>query len=291
MGRVEATHDLTGFPASAYLKVMSHTAAANLAHMYHARGPFISSCTACSSGAQGVGFGFEAIRAGRADIMITGGAEEVDYYYAAVFDLVLATSAGYNDRPAMSPRPFDENRDGLVVAEGAGCLVLEEWDHAVSRGAEILGEIKGYWTNSNGLHLTDSDSRSQQECMRAALAMAGVRPEDVDHVNAHATATLNGDQAEAEATHSVFGPNVPVTSFKGYMGHTMGACGAIEAITTILMMQRGLIPPTLNLTRPDPKLPALNHVMGQPLKREFGLGVSNNFAFGGVNTSLVMARP
>lgn len=279
---------LEGIPASWYLKCMSHTCAANLAVLFQSRGPFISSCTACVSGSQGVGFGYEAIKSGKAEIMITGGAEEVDFLSAAVFDLMMATSSNFNDRPSETPRPFDELRDGLVVAEGAGTLILEEYERAKKRAAPIFGEVLGYWTNSSGAHLTNSDARSMEECLLSALNDARCNPKDIQHVNAHATATSHGDEIEAQVTHKIYGPEVPVTSIKGHMGHTMGASGAIEAIATLLMMREKFIAPSLNLVNPDPALPPLKHVIGEAQDHHFKIGVSNNFAFGGVNTSLIL---
>jgi 3-oxoacyl-[acyl-carrier-protein] synthase II len=280
--------DLTGVPPSFYLKCMSHTCAGNLSVLFHARGPVISSCTACTSGSQGVGFGYEAIRSGRADIMIAGGAEEIHFLYASVFDLMLATSSGYNDRPEKTPRPFDADRDGLVVAEGAGTLILEEYDRARRRGAPVLAEVKGFWTNGNGSHLTNSDPESMQECMTGALRDAGVSPEEVRHVNAHATATIHGDLSEALATHRVYGEDVPVTAIKSYMGHTMGASGALETIASVVMMRDGFLCPTLNLETVDPDLSPLNHVRGEVREQRVDLVVNNSFAFGGVNTSIVL---
>ncbi len=279
---------LEGIPASWYLKCMSHTCASNISILLHTRGPFIASCTACVSGSQGIGLGYEAIKSGKADIMITGGADEVDFLSAAVFDLMMATSSNFNDRPTESPRPFDADRDGLVVGEAAGTLILEEYERARKRGAPILGEIEGFWSNGSGIHLTNSDARSMEECLLAALRDAGRNPGEVQHVNAHATATTHGDEIEAIVTHKIYGANIPVTSLKGYMGHTMGGCGAIEAIATLLMMREGFIASTLNLEKPDPALPPLNHVMQETRDQRFRVGVSNNFAFGGVNTSLVL---
>jgi len=289
ISKIIQNRSLEGIPASWYLKCMSHTCAANLSLLFHTRGPFMASCTACVSGSQGIGFGYEAIKTGKADIMITGGADEVDFLSAAVFDLMMATSCNYNDRPSETPRPFDANRDGLVVAEGAATLILEEYERAKNRGAPILGEIEGFWTNGSGMHLTNLDARSMEECVVAALKDARRNPEEIQHVNAHATATSHGDEVEAIVINKIYGPNVPVTSIKGYMGHTMGACGAIEAIATLLMMREGFIASTLNLENPDPALPPLRHVMGESWDQCFSVGVSNNFAFGGVNTSLVLS--
>ena len=279
---------MKGVPASAYLKCMSHTCAGNLAVYFKTRGPFIASCTACVSGSQGVGFGAEEIRRGRADFMITGGAEEMHFIHAGIFDLMMATSTKYNDRPNATPRPFDADRDGLVVADGAGVLVLEEYEHARKRGAQIYAEVLGYWTNSSGTHLTASDAPSMEECIRAALKQARLNPEDVGHINAHATATDNGDAAEALATHRIFGDKVPVSALKGGMGHTLGASGAIESIATIIMAREGFMSHSLNLDNPDPKLPPLDHVRNQARDAKFKIGVNNNFAFGGINTSLVL---
>jgi 3-oxoacyl-[acyl-carrier-protein] synthase II len=221
--------------------------------------------------------------------MITGGADEVDFLSAAVFDLMMATSAEYNDRPSETPRPFDAERDGLVVAEGAGTLILEEYERAKKRGAPILGEIEGFWTNGSGVHLTNSDARSMEECLRFALKDARRNPEEIQYINAHATGTTHGDEVEAIVTNKIFGPNIPVSSLKGYMGHTMGACGAIEAIATLLMMREGFMASTLNLQNPDPVLPPLRHILGGAWSQRFNLGMSNNFAFGGVNTSLILS--
>ena len=288
MGRMVQNQSLAGILPSSYLKGMSHTCASNLATMFHCRGPFVASCTACVSGSQGIGFGYEAISRGKASIMLTGGAEEMYFMHGAIFDVLMATSWNFNGCPHETPKPFDIARDGLVVSEGAGCLVLEEYEHARRRSANIYAEILGYWTNSSGMHLTDSDPESLEECMRAALKDARVRAEDVEHICAHATATKGGDKAEAIATQRVYGSKTPVTALKGNMGHTLGASGAIEAICTILMGRDGFMSHTLNLVEPDPDLPPLYHIMKEPLDKGFSFGVNNNFAFGGINTSLVI---
>jgi len=288
LGKIIQDRTLEGIPASWYLKCMSHTCSGNISVLFHTRGPFIASCTACVSGSQGIGLGYEAIKTGKADIMITGGADEVGFLSAAVFDLMMATSSNYNDRPSETPRPFDANRDGLVVAEGAATLILEEYERARKRGAPIVGEVEGFWTNGSGMHLTNSDARSIEECLLAALKDAKRNPAEIQHVNAHATGTIHGDEVEAIVINKIYGPNVPVTSIKGYMGHTMGACGAIEAIATLQMMREGFMASTLNLENPDSALPPLKHMMGRSWNKRFGSGVSSNFAFGGVNTPLVL---
>ncbi len=286
--KVFTTRSIKGMQSSIYPQFMSHTCAANLAMMFRARGPVVASCTACVSGSQGIGFGYDAIRSGRADMMITGGAEEMHFMHSGVFDIMRATSTKYNESPEKTPRPFDADRDGLVVGEGSGCLVLEEYEYARKRGARIHAEILGFGTNCDGAHITNPSADGMAGAMRLALEDAQIGADDIGHVNAHATATEAGDIAESTATHEVFGGRVPVSAFKGYTGHTLGACGAIESIITILMMQRGFIAPTRNLDAPDPRCAPLNHMMKEPADRKFSIGINNNFAFGGINTSLVI---
>ncbi|MBU0513149.1 MAG: beta-ketoacyl-[acyl-carrier-protein] synthase family protein [Proteobacteria bacterium] len=280
----------SGLLSSTYLKFMAHTCAANLAVMFGARGPEIASCTACTSGSQGVGFGYQAIKYGQAEVMITGGAEEMHFSHAGIFDVMRATSTRYNDRPHLTPRPFDAERDGLVVGEGAGCLVLEEYERARKRGARIWAEVVGYGTNCNGNHLTHSDAAGIAEVIQTALKDAALSADRIEYINAHATATETGDLAEAEGSWQVLGPNVPISSLKGQMGHTLGASGAIESVATILMMTHGFVAPTRNLDKPDPELAPLDHVIGEPRQFDFSTAMNNNFAFGGVNTSLIFTK-
>lgn len=288
--QVFVTQSLKGLKASSYLKFMSHTCAANLAVCFGMQGPVIASCTACVAGSQGIGFGYEAIRLGRAKIMLTGGAEEMHYLDAGVFDVMRATSTRFNNEPHLTPRPFDSRRDGLVVGEGAGCLVLEEEEHAKKRGAEILAVVMGYGTCASGTHLTNSDVNGIMRAMEAAMKDALVSREDIDYINAHATATAIGDAAEAEATNRLFGTSVPVSCLKGYMGHTLGASGGIDGVATIIMLNDGFIAHTRNLEEPDPRIADLDHVMKEPREEKLQVAMSNNFAFGGINTSLIFAR-
>jgi len=284
------TGGLLGLESSTYLKFMSHTCAANISMMFHTRGPLIASCTACVSGSQGIGFGYEAIKSGKAAVMLSGGAEESHYYNAAIFELLRATSIKYNDTPDKTPRPFDAGRDGLVVGEGSGCLVLEEYEHAKNRGAKIYAEIIGYATNCDGTHLTNPSADGMAGVMLLALKDAGLSPDKIGHVNAHATATDVGDAAEAAAIFKVFGDTVPVSAFKGLMGHTLGACGVLESIITISMMNEGFMAHTKNLETPDPEFPKLNHIMNEAVDKPFNIGMNNNFAFGGINTSLIFKK-
>jgi 3-oxoacyl-[acyl-carrier-protein] synthase II len=219
--------------------------------------------------------------------MIAGGAEELHPIDAAVFDILYATSTR-NDDPTRTPRPFDAERDGLVVGEGAATLVLEELEHARARGARIHAEIVGFGTNSDGRHITNPDSDGMRRVMEMALADAEIPAGRVGYVNAHGTATKLGDIAESEATHRVFGPRVPVSSLKGALGHTLGACGAIEAWLSIAMLREGWVAPTLNLSRVDEACAPLDYVRGECRDLDVDLAVTNNFAFGGVNTSLVL---
>ena len=272
-----------------YLKLMSHTVAANLAQLFEIRGRVIPTCSACTSGSQAIGAGMEAILLGRQPAMLVGGAEELHEVESSVFDMLLATSTR-NDAPEQSPRPFDIDRDGLVVGEGAGALVLEDLDFARRRGATIQAEVLGYATSCDGLHLTSPDAGGMQRVMALALSDADLSPRDIDYVNAHATATQMGDVAESAALHAIFGPRVPVSSLKGHMGHTLGACGALEAWCTIAMMNEGWVAPTLNLARVDPQCAPLDYVVAAPRDIPIRHAMSNNFAFGGVNTSLVFRR-
>ncbi|MCB2185851.1 MAG: beta-ketoacyl-ACP synthase [Deltaproteobacteria bacterium] len=284
---IYANQSVKGILSSHYLKCMSHTCAANLAVMFGTQGPMVASCTACTSGSQGVGYGYQAIRWGQAELMVTGGAEEGHLMNGAIFDLMQATSTRYNHQPHLTPRPFDAARDGLVVAEGGGVLILEEWDHARARGARIYAEVVGFGNTTSGTHLTNSDAGGIAACMLAALADAGLTPGDVGYVSAHATATQVGDQAEAEATSRVFGEKTPVSGQKGHMGHTLGASGALESIAVILMGRAGRLAPTRNLDNPDPALPPLDHLVGACRATGTDTVMNNNFAFGGVNTSLI----
>lgn len=287
-GPLLARMSFEGLPSTSYLKFMTHTCAANLAQYYGIQGRVVSTCAACVSGSQAVGAGLEAIRAGKADVMICGGAEELHWTHAGVFDIMYATSTRYNDRPHATPRPFDAARDGLVIAEGAGTLVLEEYERARRRGASIHAELLGYGANCDGTHVTNPSAEGMAAAIRLGLADAGLAPEDVDYVNAHATATEVGDLAESRAMSEVFGARTPVSSSKGFMGHTLGACGAIEVGACIAMMRDRFLAPTRNLEQVDPRCAPLDHVQGDARDARPRTLMSNNFAFGGINTSLVL---
>lgn len=281
---------LSGLGSLDYVKFMSHTCAANLGIYFQITGRIVSTCAACVSGSQAIGAGFELIRAGHANVALCGGAEELHFTSAAIFDLLYATSKKYNDDPAGAPRPFDADRDGLVVGEGACTLVLESLDHARARGAQPLLEVLGYATNCDGQHVTNPSTRGMALVMRAALADARVPAEAIGYVNAHATGTEVGDIAESHATAELFGDRVPVSSTKGFSGHTLGACGALETAFCMVMMAEGWLAPNRNLVNVDPRCAPLDYVRGAARQASVEITMNNNFAFGGINTSLVLGR-
>jgi len=273
-----------------YLKSMVHTTAVNITKMFGITGRVISSSTACTTSSQSIGFGYETVKFGLQDAMLCGGADEYDTTTVAVFDNLLACSTGFNDTPHRTPRPFDEDRDGLVVGEGAGAVLLEEYESAKKRGAVILAEVIGFACNNNGGDLILPNVNGITQTLRIALRDAGIRPDEVDFISAHATATKMGDVIEAKAIHAVYGENSPyVTGLKGYMGHTMGSCGAIETILTLYMMEQGVIAPTLNLENIDERCAMIRHAT-KLVEHPIRIAAIQNFAFGGVNTCLLIKK-
>jgi len=269
--------------------MMGHTAPVNLGVFLGVTGRIITTSSACTSGSQGIGYGYETIRAGHQRSMIAGGAEELCVTEVAVFDTLFATSVR-NDAAETTPRPFDVDRDGLVLGEGAGTLILEELEHARSRGAPIYAEIVGFGTNSDGCHVTQPNAKTMQVAMELALADAHLPPSAIGYINAHGTGTQHGDIAESLATRNVCGNHVPVSSLKSYMGHTLGACGALEAWMTIEMMRCAWFAPTINLATVDPSCAELDYIIDEGRRLVCEYVMSNNFAFGGINTSLIFRR-
>jgi 3-oxoacyl-[acyl-carrier-protein] synthase II len=272
-----------------YLKSMVHTTAVNITKMFGITGRVISSGTACTTSSQSIGYGYEAVKYGLQEAMLCGGADEYDTITVAVFDNLLACSTAFNSEPHRTPRPFDKLRDGLVVAEGAGAVMLEEYEHAKKRGAQILAEVIGFGCNNNGGDLILPNLDGITKTLKLGLQNAKINAEDIDLVSAHATATKMGDIIEAQAISAVFGNNPYVVATKSYMGHTMAACGAIETILPIYMMQDGFIAPTLNLEEIDERCAMIKHVqkvLREPLKTV----AIQNFAFGGVNTILLIRK-
>jgi 3-oxoacyl-[acyl-carrier-protein] synthase II len=288
-GRMIDEKSTRGINATTYIKMMGHTAPVNLGVFLGVTGRIITTSSACTSGSQGIGYAYEAIRHGQQCAMIAGGAEELCVTEVAVFDTLFATSVR-NDAPETTPRPFDAERDGLVLGEGAGSLILEDWDHAKARGAIIYAEVAGFGTNSDGCHVTHPNAETMRIAMELALADANLSPSAIGYVNAHGTGTQQGDVAESHATWNVFGGNVPVSSLKSYMGHTLGACGALEAWMSIEMMRAGWFAPTVNLTHVDSECADLDYIVAQVRELDCEYILSNNFAFGGINTSLIFRR-
>lgn len=275
--------------ATSYVKSMSHTCAVNLGLFFGVTGRVIPTSSACTSGSQAIGYAYESIKHGYQDIMIVGGAEELCASQVAVFDTLYATSQK-NNEPQLTPRPFDRDRDGLVLGEGACTLILEELKHARARGAMIYAEIVGFGTNCDAVHITSPTHDMMRKALELAMNDAKISKEDIGYVSAHGTATQNGDLAESKATHQVFGSKIPISSLKGYFGHTLGACGAIEAWLTIEMMNQNLFVPTINLDNVDPECAVLDYIQDKEREIHCHYIMSNNFAFGGINTSLIFKR-
>lgn len=280
------THSLTG---TTYVQMMPHTAAVNTGLFFGLRGRVIPTSSACTSGSQAIGYAWEAIRHGYQTVMVAGGAEELCPSEAAVFDTLFATSQR-NDAPKNTPAPFDRDRDGLVIGEGAGTLILEDLDHAKARGASIFAEIVAFATNCDAAHITQPQQHTMQHCIGQSLRMAGLSPADIGYICAHGTATDRGDIAESRATSEVFGANTPISSLKSYFGHSLGACGSLEAWMSLEMMREGWFAPTLNLHNPDEQCGVLDYIMEQPRAIDCEFLQTNNFAFGGINTSIVLRR-
>lgn len=287
-GHMLDTGAMQGVTSTSYIQMMPHTTAVNVALFFGLQGRVITTSSACTSGSQGIGYAYEAIRFGRQTMMLAGGAEELSGLSAAVFDTLFATSCR-NDAPRTTPRPFDQARDGLVVGEGAATLVLEEYEHARARGAKIYAEIVGFASNSDGSHITQPESATMAVAIRMALEDAGLPPAAIGYVSAHGTATDRGDQAESQATYEVLGAK-PISSMKSYIGHSLGACGAIEAWWLIEMMRRQWYAPTINLESVDPACAPLDYVVGDGRNMNLEYTMSNNFAFGGINTSLIFRQ-
>ncbi|MFA5938400.1 MAG: beta-ketoacyl-ACP synthase [Sinimarinibacterium sp.] len=288
-GGLMVSGKLGRFNATTYLRMMSHTAAVNIGLFLGLKGRVIPTCSACTSGSQGIGYAYEAIKYGMQTMMVAGGAEELCPSEAAVFDTLFSASLK-NDAPKTTPSPFDRDRDGLVIGEGAATLVLEEYEHAKARGATIYAEIVGYGTNADGDHATHPNQETMGGAMTLAFKDAGLSPRDIGFVSCHGTATEQGDIAESNMTRRYFNRAIPASSWKGHLGHTLGACGAIESWWIIEMMNRGWFAPTLNLHNLDPRCGELDYVVGSGRALQTEHVINNNFAFGGINTSLIFRR-
>ncbi|MGE3822541.1 MAG: beta-ketoacyl-ACP synthase II [Isosphaeraceae bacterium] len=270
------------------------TPAAHLASVFNAQGPNANCLTACAASSQAIGEAVEMLRRGDADVMLSGGTHSMIHPFGVTgFNLLTALSTR-NDEPTRASRPFDRERDGFILGEGAGMLILEDLDHALARGATIHGEITGYGSTADAFRITDShdEGRGAIACMREALADAGVKPEEIDYVNAHGTSTAVNDSIETLAIKRTFGEaayHVPISSTKSMMGHLIAAAGSVEAIVCLLAIRDGVVPPTINLDHPDPECD-LDYIPHESRRKRVDVTLSNSFGFGGQNIALILRR-
>lgn len=274
-------------------KILGNIAAANIAIDYNIQGPSFTVSTACSSGGDAIDIAATFMRAGKADVMLAVGAESV-LCPLVIYSLANAKALSRrNDAPATASRPFDVTRDGFVIGEGGGALVLETEEHAKARGAHIFAELAGCGNTCDAHHVTapHPEGRGAKACIRQAIAEAGITPADIGYVNAHGTATHKGDAVEAEAIKEVFGDTLPyVSSTKGATGHMMGAGGITEVIACIKAIETGVIPPTLNLNEVDPECAGINYVPNRSKQADIRYAMSNAFGFGGQNSSILLGK-
>jgi len=274
--------------------IIANMVAGEIAIEFGARGPNTSITTACAASAHAIGESFRLIREGRADVMITGGSEAVITPLAFGGFCAMHALSQRNDEPEKASRPFDLERDGFVMGEGAGILILEELNHARERGAKIYAEVLGYGLSSDAYHVAapDPTATGAINCMKMALKDAGIRPEDVDYINAHGTSTKLNDEVETKAIKVLFKEHaykIPISSTKSMTGHLLGGAGAVEAIFSIMTINTGIIPPTINYENPDPECD-LDYVPNKARKADIKIVLSNSFGFGGTNASLVFAK-
>jgi 3-oxoacyl-[acyl-carrier-protein] synthase II len=269
--------------------------AGQIAINYGMTGPNYATVSACATGGHAVGEAFETIRRDDADMMLAGGAEAGIYEFLVGGFAAMRALSTRNDDPPAASRPFDTGRDGFICGEGAGVLVLEELEHAQARGATPLAELVGYGATADASHITlpAPGGIGAVRAARRALEKAALTPGDVDHVNAHATSTPEGDKSELQAIKTILGDHaaeVPITANKSMIGHTLGAAGAIESIVSVMTIREGCIPPTINLTDPDPEAEGLTIVAGEAARHDVRVVLSNSFGFGGQNTALIFTR-
>ena len=269
-------------------KAMSSTVSATLATHYKIKGVNFSITSACTTSLHCIGSAVEQIQWGKQDIMFAGGGEELEWSMSSLFDAMGAMSSKYNDTPEKASRAFDKDRDGFVIAGGAGMLVLEAYDHAVARGAKIYAEIIGYAATSDGYDMVAPSGEGAERAMRMALDDAGL--DTVDYINPHATSTPVGDIAETSAIERIFGLSGPyVSATKCLTGHSLGGAGVQEAVYTLLMMDRGFVAPSINIENYDEDIPEIN-VAREPVETELKTAMSNSFGFGGTNGSVIFAK-
>ncbi|MFZ5453132.1 MAG: beta-ketoacyl-ACP synthase II [Thermodesulfobacteriota bacterium] len=272
-------------------KMIPNLAAGNVSISFKAKGPNMALSTACAAGAHAIGMAYRSIQMGEADLMATGGTEAaITLLTVAGFYRMGALATGFNDRPEQASRPFESQRNGFVMSEGSGVLVLEEMEHAVRRGANIYAEIIGFGMTGDAHHITDPHVEGARRCIELALKDAGISPGEVDYINPHATATPVGDRNETQALLQIYKDNDHrplISATKSMTGHLLGAAGAVEAIFSILALKHGIVPPTINLDHLDPQCQGFDLVPGQPREAKIRHVLSNSFGFGGTNASLV----
>jgi len=278
-----------GVKSGFFFKIMSHSCAANVSLALGINGEQWAPSSACTSAAQSMGLAYLLVKSGRQDAVLCGGADEVHHTVTMVFDVLKAASRSHEEILA-TPRPFDRDRDGVVCGGGSGILVLESLDSALKRNADIYCEVLGFGHVTDSSHIANPHEDSMARAMKQALDESGVNPAEIDYVNAHATGTLQGDTAEAIAIGNVVGNSPLVSSFKGHIGHTLGAAGALETIILLEMMQRQEVFPTLHLENPDPDCGGINLARTTITGHKIDTVLKNNFALGGVNAALVLRR-
>lgn len=282
-------NSLERMKSTLFFHIMNHSCASNVAQALGITGRILAPSAACSTSCHAVGYAAEIIGIGKQDFMLCGGADEFHPLTSGTFDIMNAASTAYNDFPNRTPRPFDRDRDGIVCGEGSGILLLESLESAEKRGATILAEITGFATNSDPGSIANPDASCIADCMQQALDDAQITPDQVDYVNAHATATEQGDIAECEAISRIFGSQTPTSSLKGHLGHAMAASGTLELAACIEMLRQGLLIPTLNLENIDPLCANVQHLSGIT-RLPVATIIKNNFALGGVNSSIILRR-
>ena len=282
-------HSLEQMKSTIFFKIMNHSCAANVSQVLGITGRTLSPSAACSTSCQAVGYGYEQIAFGKQQFMLCGGADEFHPLTSGTFDVLNAASIHFNDQPHRTPRPFDRDRDGVVCSEGSGILLLESLDSAQDRGADILAEVIGFATVSDPSSIANPDGASIERCMQLALNDAGLHARQIDYVNAHATATIQGDPTESQAIYRLFGSHTPVSSFKGHLGHALAASGSLELIVMIEMLKRACLIPTLNLDNIDASCANIQHVQANETSG-VKTAIKNSFALGGVNSSLIIRR-
>ena len=274
---------------SDFLQIMNHSPLAAVCQTLKINGISVGGSEACATGLMNMGLGYLAIKSGLIKQALCGGTEEYHPMFSACFDIMQATSKNSNDNPSAACRPFDESRTGLVVAEGCGLLFMESKQSAVSRGAQILAEVAGFYSNTETESMAYPSSETLQKCMQGALISAGMQPNQIDLLNAHATGTVAGDIAETQAAETVFGKGLKINSLKGHIGHSMGASGSLESIACINMMRNNTVIPTKNLIKTDERCGNLNYIK-QKENIPLNIIMKNSFAIGGNNCSLILRR-